>query len=159
MKKVLFLMVLCLLVLGMKAQTAVSSTSGLFGLWFGDDYDTCDENLYWEGFEYYDDTDDGGTMYIPDGSVDLDYDIDSIALYFENGTDELTGWLVLYTLSDDYDVEQSVVASLKSMHGAYGYNPEAKFYSWDFDETHFLEAAYNNDGDLFYAEYGTIFGD
>jgi len=116
--------------------------------------------MYWEGFEYYyDDTDDGGTMYIPDGSIEFDYDIDHVTLYFESENDELTGWVVYYTVSDSYDVEQSVVTSIKSLHGAYVYHTEAKFYSWDFDETHFLEAGHNNDGDLFYVEYGTIFGD
>jgi len=154
MKKVLFVIVLCLLVLGIKAQT-----TGLFDLRFGDSYSMCKGNMFCGGLNYYLQADDGGVIFIPDNSRYFSTKIDHVTLYFDNGNEHLTGWNVSYTLSDNYDVEKRITALLKDLHGDYVYHLFGKFYSWDFDDTHALEAGYNDDGDLFYAEYGTIFGD
>lgn len=154
MKKVLFIMVLCLLMLGMKAQT-----TGLYDLRFGDSYSNCEGNLFCGGLNYYLQTDEGGVIFRPDSSRYFSTKIDHVTLYFDNGNEHLTGWVVFYPLSDHYDVEERITVLLKDLHGDYVYHLVGKFYSWKFDDTHGLEAGFNDDGDLFYAEYGTIIKD
>lgn len=157
MKKVLFVMVLCLMMLGLKAQPEESSPTYLLGLWYGNSLGDCEECLAQTGFVYSRQNSDGAEMYIPDGSANLGLDIDAVLLYFENGRDELTNWAVCFNRSTDYDVEQEVNNFLTQLHGAGTYSEDIAGYYWEFDDNHMLAAQYNHAGNLFIAEYGTVF--
>jgi hypothetical protein len=159
MKRVLFLMVLCLLVLGMKAQTTESTQKYLLGLWFGDSFEECDESLAKKGFSYDGYNNNGRDIYTSDGSVILSLDIYDVEINFGGATDALTDWVVWFNRSTDYDVELKVTTLLNSLHGESTYYKDEGFYYWEFDENHVLYAGFNDDGDSFYASFETIVED
>ncbi|PKN72893.1 MAG: hypothetical protein CVU50_05035 [Candidatus Cloacimonetes bacterium HGW-Cloacimonetes-3] len=153
MKKAVFILLLVVFTLSLAAQT------GLFDLYFGESYEDCDLDLYYEGFTYSDEDLDGAEIYVPYEDEYLDYDVDHVRLYFENGKDELTGWAIYFIPSEDCNIEEVMVAILDKKFGASKYGSKETFYYWPLKEPRFLEADYTDDGTLFYVEFGTEFED
>ncbi len=151
MKKALIFLVFMVFALALAAQT------GLFGVGYGDSFDTCDEILYYADMEYVGEY-NGVHIYYPYEESADEYVVDEIKLYFEGEDDGLTGWAIFYYPDSKDDIESFVIGQMKILHGdKFVYHKNGEFYSWDFDDKHFVEAGFTEDKSRYYVEYGTEF--
>ena len=143
MKKLVFVFLFLVMVLGLCAQT------GLMGLYYGEYLSDARKNLEGKGFLMT-----KNWPYAKEFALENHSTYYMVAVYVNQATTKIVGWSVYYADGQAVDFYTDFFAECLDLHGAdYNIDEDLKMISWSLDKTKTFTVAYDEDDNIKVAVY------